>query len=145
MTQRKIAVIRIRGINRVSHPVERTMQQLHLYRKNYCVVFPDTPSYHGMIAKVKDYITYGPIDEETYTTLVKKRGEEYKGLVTDTKEKISYDYKYVTIQNKKYKPFFRLQPPKGGFERKGTKKAYTLGGALGNRGEGMKKLIERML
>lgn len=129
----KIAVVRIRGINRVSHKVERTMQQLRLYRKNYCAVVPDTPSFRGMLAKVKDLVAYGPIDDAGYKMLVEKHGEEYKG-----------SGQYVEIDNKKLKPFFRLQPPRGGFERKGIKKVYAVGGALGFR-ENMMGLIERMI
>lgn len=140
-----IAVIRVRGVNRVSHTVERTLRQLSLYRKNYCSVVPDTPSYRGMLAKVKDYVTYGQIDEDTYNQLIKARGQEYKGSITDSKGTINYTSRYVEIGNKKYAPFFRLQPPRGGFDRKGTKKAYSLGGALGFRGEEMKKLIIRMI
>ena len=141
----KIVAIRIRGINRVSHSVELTMQQLHLYRKNYCSVVPDTPVGRGMLAKAKDYVTYGPIDEDTYKMLLERRGEEYKGPLADAKNIISYSRRYIAIGDKKYKPFFRLHPPLGGFDRKGTKKAFSLGGTTGFRGEEMKKLLERML
>ncbi len=141
----QLAAIRVRGVNRISHTMERTLQQLHLYRKNFCVVVPDTLSFRGMLAKVKDYITYGLIDDSTHKALIEKKGEKYNGLEEDKKGKITYDTRYIEIDNKKYKPFFRLQPPRGGFERKGTKKAFAVGGALGFRGENMKKLLERMM
>lgn len=142
---KQFAVIRIRGVNRVNQKVERTLQQLHLYRKNYCSVVPETPSYKGMLDKVKDMVTYGPIDEETYKLLVEKKGEDYVGPVNDASGKIDYSCKYVEIGKKKYKPFFRLNPPRGGFERKGIKNAYSIGGVLGFREDGLKKLLMKMI
>lgn len=43
------------------------------------------------------------------------------------------------------KLFFKLTPPKGGFERKGTKRPFSLGGALGYRKEKINDLIKKML
>jgi large subunit ribosomal protein L30 len=40
---------------------------------------------------------------------------------------------------------FRLSPPRGGFERKGIKTPFTMGGALGNRKEKINDLIKRMI
>ncbi|MFQ5474485.1 MAG: uL30 family ribosomal protein [Candidatus Nanoarchaeia archaeon] len=112
-----IGVILIRGFVGLSPDVKMTLKMLNLNRKNSCVIVKNTESVMGMLFKVKDYVTYGEVDEET----VKKLKE--KG---DAKS-------------------FRLQPPRGGFERKGIKKSYSIGGALGYRGAEMKKLIGRML
>ncbi|RMF05953.1 50S ribosomal protein L30 [Candidatus Woesearchaeota archaeon] len=120
-----VAVIRIRGPVNVRGEVEDTLKMLHLHRKNYCSVFPDSPSVRGMLRKVKDYVTFGVISEETYSLLKEKRGEKDK--------------------EGNLKPFFRLSPPRGGFERKGIKVPFKLGGALGDRGDKIKELIERML
>jgi large subunit ribosomal protein L30 len=38
---------------------------------------------------------------------------------------------------------FRLHPPRKGYE--GVKRSYTVGGALGDRGEGINPLIQRMI
>ena len=43
------------------------------------------------------------------------------------------------------KPVFRLNPPRGGFERRGIKKPRSLGGALGYRGDKIKELLGRMV
>ena len=43
------------------------------------------------------------------------------------------------------KPFLALKPPSKGFERKGIKKSYSIGGALGYRGKAINGLVERML
>ena len=85
----KIAIIRIRGPVKINGDAERTMQLLRLYRKNYCVVLEDTPAFIGMVKKVKDYVTFGEIDEETYNALFEKRGDAFKGQETDSKKIIS--------------------------------------------------------
>lgn len=142
--KKKIAVVRVRGLVRVKKGVSDTLDMLRLHSKNYCTVVPDTNAYLGMVKKVKDYTTYGEIDDETFKMLVEKRGEEYKGREKDSKGKITYK-KYFIHNNKKYKKFFRLSPPKKGFGRKGIKVSFKAGGALGYRGEKINELIRRMI
>lgn len=115
----KIAVIRIKGIINIRKDVRDTLKMMNLHNKNYCVVLEGTPSNIGMIKKAKDFITWGEIDQETEKLLEKR---EEKG-----------------------KKFFRLHPPKGGFERKGIKVPFKVGGALGYRKEKINNLIKRMI
>jgi large subunit ribosomal protein L30 len=117
----KIAIIRVRGTIRSLPSIRKTFEVLKLDRQNYCVVYDKTPSIEGMAVAVKDYATYGTIDEETYSLLVQKLPEG------------------------KEKGFFRLSPPRGGFERKGTKRHFQAGGALGDRKEKIGLLIRRMI
>ena len=137
MQGKKIAAVRIRGNVTLGSDVKETLNVMRLYRKNYCSVYEDSPTIRGMMNKAKDHITYGEVNEEIFQELLNKRGEEYKGR-SDTK-------KCFTLNNKKIKPYFRLHPPIKGFERKGIKVPYSLGGALGYRGEKISELIKRML
>ena len=114
----KIGVVRIRGITGIKKDIKDTMTMLNIHRKNHCVVLDKTPSTLGMIFKVKDYITWGDINEETLT-LLKKKSEGNK--------------------------FFRLNPPLKGYGRKGIKVSFTRGGGLGDRKEKINDLIRRML
>ncbi|TKJ17444.1 50S ribosomal protein L30 [Candidatus Woesearchaeota archaeon B3_Woes] len=123
----KYAVIRIRGLVRVKKEINHTMELMGLYRKNYCVLI-DKKDF-GMIKKVKDYVTYGEIDKETEDLVVKKRGEKTKNK--EGKEVI--------------KKFFRLNPPRKGFGRKGIKVAFSKSGGLGYRGDKINDLLKRML
>jgi large subunit ribosomal protein L30 len=41
--------------------------------------------------------------------------------------------------------YFRLNPPRGGYGRKGIKKGFSEGGALGYRGEKINDLIKKMV
>ena len=139
----KLAIVLVRGVVGVAQSVKDTLSLLRLNKKNYCVVIENNPVHLGMIKKTKDYITWGEIDEETYKELVAKRGEEFQGRLTDFKKK--YSYNYLEINGKKYKPYFRLSPPKKGFGRKGIKVAFKVSGALGDRKEKINDLIKRML
>jgi len=115
----RIAIVRITGSCRLSREVDSTLQMLNLKKKFSCSVVENTKVSLGMIKKVNDYITYGEINDETLKLLKEKRG----------------------VKDKKY---FALHPPIKGFERKGTKKSFKVGGALGYRGEKINELIKRM-
>ena len=144
-TTGNIAAIRIRGEIGISHDVEDALKHIHLTHKNYCVVKPGSPEFLGVLRKIKDRVTFGEIEDETYELLYKKRGEPYRGITKDAKEKTSYSRKWIEIDGKKLKPVFRLNNPKGGFERKGIKTGYGAGGVLGYRGKAINDLIKRMI
>ncbi len=139
----KFAVVLVRGLARIPVPIVHTLALLKLIRKNRCIIVEDTPMYRGMLKKVKDYITWGEISEETFVSLVEKRGQPFKGRLQD--RKMTYTYKTLEFKGKNYLPYFNLNPPRGGFERKGIKVAYPAGGALGYRGEKMNELLQRMI
>lgn len=140
----KIAVILVRGTIDVKKPIQDTLKLLRLNHKNHCIVLDQNPVNLGLLKKVKDYITWGEIDEETFEELVEKRAQPYLGPETCSKGKLKYQ-KFSIHNNKKYKRYFRLNPPRKGFGRKGIKIPFKAGGALGYRGEKINDLIKRML
>jgi len=115
-----IAIIRIKGKVGIRKDIEETFARLRLRKKYTCTVVEKTPEIEGMLKKIKDFVSYGEIDEATYKELVEKRGRK------DEKGKL--------------KPFFRLHPARGGMD---TKTAYPKG-VLGENKE-ISKLIKRML
>ncbi|MBN2141994.1 uL30 family ribosomal protein [Candidatus Woesearchaeota archaeon] len=121
----KIAIILVRGVVSVKKDIIATINNFALRQKLACVVVPNNETNKYAAMKCKDYVAYGEISEETYKLLVEKRGE-----------KDAFGFQ---------KKVFRLHPPRGGFERKGIKKPFSLGGALGYRGEKMNDLIQKML
>jgi len=130
----KLAVVLVRGMVKVVKPVKETLMMLNLHRKNHCVVVDDTPAYKGMLLRVKDYVTWGEIDDTTFAELVQKRGQVLEGRG-----------KAMEINGKKYKRYFALNPPLKGFGRNGIKRSFKVGGALGDRGEKINDLVKRML
>jgi large subunit ribosomal protein L30 len=115
----KFAVIRIRGPVRVKSKVEDTLKMLNLNKKFNCVILEDTPAYKGMIQKVRFHVTWGEVNDEVLKLLQAKKSKNKKCI--------------------------GLHPPRGGFERKGIKMPFSLGGALGNRKEKINDLLKRML
>ena len=103
-SSKKFAVIRIRGLVGLKKPIKDTLTMLGLHRRNYCTLVDRKDL--GMIKKVKDYVTYGELDKATEDLLIKEKQE--------------------TMKNKEGKDvpkkFFRLCPPKKGFERKHSRK-----------------------
>ena len=95
-----------------------------------------------MIKKLRSFVAFGEINDETLGELIEKRGKLIdKTKKTDLK-KIAGELK----KGKKYeelnlKPFFRLHPPRGGIKSK----VHFPKGVLGNNKEKINKLVERML
>ncbi|MCL1978837.1 MAG: 50S ribosomal protein L30 [Methanomassiliicoccaceae archaeon] len=151
------AVIRVRGQADVNKDIRYTMGLLGLTRVNHCVVLPQNPSIEGMLQMVKDYCTWGEIDEETLSAMIKTRGRitgdkeitgEYLkektgfGTVEElAKAMIENDYRMRDMEDAK--PVFRLHPPIKGYE--GNKRSFRNGGSLGYRGKEINDLINRML
>ena len=154
----RIAVVRIRGNCKIRNDREDTLKMLRLYKKNNCVVLSNKPVFIGMLEKVQDFITWGEIDKSTFKDLIKKRGRlpcnkqlTEKYLVGKTKldfENFTNEFFNFKIELKDVpglKLFFKLHPPLNGFERKGIKKPFSMGGALGYRKEKINNLIIRMV
>ncbi|MCX6711983.1 MAG: 50S ribosomal protein L30 [Candidatus Woesearchaeota archaeon] len=157
MEQKRIAIIRIKGKAGLKKTVKDTFLLLKLYKKNSCVVVPNTPSYVGMLTKVKDCATWGEIDEQTFKLLLEKRGKlpGNKSLTNEyiqQKLKINLDQFVKEFMSFKkelkdipgIKLFFKLTPPRHGFEDKGIKVQFSQGGVLGYRKDKINDLIQRM-
>ncbi len=150
-------VIRVRGRTGVRREIADTLKMLRLTRVNHCVLIPDTPSYRGMLHKVKDYVTWGEINEETLAKLIRSRGrligdkeitdkyiQESMGFETiEALARAIVEGKVLYRDIPDVKPVFRLHPPLKGWEK--TKRHSTEGGALGYRGDKINDLILRML
>ncbi|MFH0972326.1 MAG: 50S ribosomal protein L30 [Candidatus Micrarchaeota archaeon] len=151
-----IAIIRVRGSMETRATTEDALCQMHLTRKNHCVLLQNTPQMKGTLVLCRDYITWGGITLQNVELLLKKRSEILPGKrLTD--EYVAKNSKFKSIPElakaisdgtakmkdvSGLKPLFRLHPPIKGFE--GIKIAYPKG-ALGNRGEKINELISRMV
>lgn len=149
-----IAIVRVRGLVKVRKDIENTMEMLRLKSVNNCVVIHDNPVYKGMIHKIKDYVTWGEIEKDVFKKILLKWGrtegnkrvnEDYFKEKKQTVDKFvdSFFKGDVKLQDVGIRPFFRLHPPRKGYE--GIKRPYSLKGALGNREKEINKLLERMV
>jgi large subunit ribosomal protein L30 len=125
-TGNMIAAIRIRGGKKIDVDIKRALEILKLQNQHNMIIVPENPVYLGMVKKVKDYITWGIITSEVKKEIDSKMASQLN-------------------KSKDEKKVYRLHPPKGGYERKGIKQAYSIGGVLGDRGNNIIDLIQKML
>jgi len=156
MSNSKIAIILVRGLIGSSPDVKKTLELLRLKKKHACVVIDNNDVSLGMVRRVKDYVTFGTIDEATYKEMLDKRGELVGQVRASTdkkfdsakiaKEFFAGKLKLRDFESKyNLKPYFRLHPPIKGFERGGIKMPFSKKGVLGDRAEAISILIAKML
>ena len=147
------AVVRLRGEVNTRPEIRDTLDMLRISRINHCVVVKEDPHFRGMIQKVKDYVAWGKIDEDTLTMLLERRGrlsgnrrltEQFlkeKGYASVKKLAEAVNTGTVSLKDLDIKPVFRLHPARKGL--KSTKKTARQGGDLGFR-EDIADLIVKM-
>lgn len=151
-----IAAIRVRGRTGIKKDIADTLDMLKLRRINHAVLIEDNPSYHGMLQKAKDYITWGEVDSQTVAKLLSRRGmvagkakltEDYLNENTDFSsiEELSRALidSETKLEDSGIKPVFRLHPPRKGYEN--IKKTFKESGSLGYRGDKINDLIKKMV
>jgi len=116
-----IAVIRIKGQVGLNKGIIETLDRLRLRRKYACVLIEPTKENMGMVKKLRDFVAFGEIDEDTKKELIKQRGKKDK--------------------DGNLKPFFRLHPARGGIKTK----VHFPKGVLGYNKDKINDLIRRML
>jgi len=150
-----LLVVRIRGTVNIPYWADMTLRNLNLEKKFTATLVPDSPVYIGMLRKIAVMIAWSKADSTIVKELFLKKARK-KGSIPVSDSDVPNEYgnieglvraiveDKIKISELKYmKPFFRLNPPKGGFKRK-TKKAYSDGGILGNNRE-LPDLVRRML
>jgi len=116
----KIAVILIRGFIGIRVDIKDALFSLNLRKKHACAIVEDTPSVRGALKKIQDFTTFGIVSDEIIKELDSKRKANDKNV-------------------------YFLAPPVGGFERKGIKKSFIVGGALGDRKNNIDDLLKKMI
>jgi len=149
-------IIRLKGGVNTKPAIKDTLKMLRLNQINHAVVIEDTPNFRGMIQVVKDYVAFGKVDADTLATILENRGRLVGGdRLTD--EYVAKNSPHKSIREfavavasgeAKLKdlpglnPVFRLHPPRKGHA--GIKRTFQQGGALGNHGEEISVLVEKM-
>ena len=136
------AIVRLRGGVNTRPEIIDTLNLLRINRVNHCAVVREDPHYRGMIQKVKDYVAWGNIDDDTLALLLEKRGRlSGNRRLTDEfiKEKTAFgsinDFAKAvnagsaSLKDAGIKPIFRLHPARKGL--RSTKKTVPQGGVLG--------------
>jgi len=155
-----LVAIRIRGTPGVKSEFENTLASLRLTRKFRAAILYDRLEITGMLARIKDLVTWGEARKETLRLLLKERAQtiggkkltnsfvkQKFGLATMDRLASAIDKGEIPLGRlwkEGLNPNFGLHPPKGGFKGK-TKLAFKQGGELGYRGEAIYNLIARMV
>ena len=136
-----LAVIRISGRVKIKSDIENTLDRLRLRRKYSCILLnSEKKDIKGMLDKVKFYVAYGEINEETLIKLIKTRAHKVNKETFNAVKTAQDLSKGKTLKELGFKPFFRLHPPRKGIK---SKLQYPKG-VLGDNKD-ISKLIERML
>ncbi|MGI0031404.1 MAG: 50S ribosomal protein L30 [Nitrososphaeraceae archaeon] len=152
-----LLVVRMRGTVNVPYWALTTLKNLYLNKKFSATLVPETKNYLGMLIKINQWVAWSKADSDIIKTLIEKRGKK-KSPTLESKDgnKSKSDYKGidelvdVIVNNKikfsdqnNIKPWFSLNPPKGGF-KKNTKRQFSDGGILGNNKE-LLEIVKRMV
>jgi len=139
------AVIRIKGSVGMRKDIRDTFSMLRLNRRMHCVVLKETDNIKGMVQKVRNWATYGEVDDSILKHMIEKRGRKLgdKKLTKEEAQDVFNKIKETGKIPKEIKPVFRLTPPSKGF-KKSTKQHYPKG-ELGYRGKEINALLKRMI
>lgn len=148
-------VVRIKGTVNIPQQAKKTLDGLNLDKRFRATIVPESTEYLGMLRRVKEEVAWTKADAGIVKELLEKRGRKtgYKPITKPDlpKEYNSIDELASAIAENKVtmsklvgiKPWFALNPPKGGFKRK-TKTQYAQDGILGEDGN-LGEIVKRML
>lgn len=150
-------VVRMRGTVNVPFWALTTLKNLYLNKKFSATLVPENSDYLGMLRKINQWVAWSKADSEIVKTLIEKRGkkktpkldtqkeserkDEYRGI--DELVNVIVNDKIKFSDQNSIKPWFSLNPPKGGFKRK-SKKQFSDGGILGNNKD-LLEIVKRMV
>lgn len=135
-------VVRMRGTVNVPYWANTTLESLNLVKKFRATIVPESDEYSGMLNRIRQLVAWCHVDNETVKDLLDKKGrktssqplkktdlpKEYNSL-----DKLASDIANDAVVFSKLngvKPWFALNPPRGGF-KKSSKKQVPQNGILG--------------
>jgi len=153
-----ILVVRLRGTVNVPYWAITTLKNLYLNKKFSATLVPETSEYLGMLRKISQWVAWSKADREIVKTLIENRAknknpgldsvsktgnskEDYKDI--DELVDVLVNDKIKFSEQNNVKPWFSLNPPKGGF-KKSTKRQFSDGGTLGNNKD-LLEIVKKMI
>jgi large subunit ribosomal protein L30 len=152
-------VVRMKGTVNIPNWAKTTLDNLHLQKKFRATLIPENEQTLGMLQKIKEIVAWTSVEESFIREFIEKKGRysSSKLLSSNTESKkdennapdidnmISDISKNDSFLSKisGLKPWFALNPPKGGFKRK-SKTLYSQKGILGENRE-LLDLVKRMM
>ncbi len=152
-----LLVVRMRGTVNVPYWALTTLKNLYLNKKFSATLVPETTNYLGMLRKINQWVAWSKADSDIIKTLIEKRSKKKSPTLESKDENKSKSYykgidelvdvivndKIKFSDQNNIKPWFSLNPPKGGF-KKNTKRQFSDGGILGNNKE-LLEIVKKMV
>jgi len=152
-----LLVVRLRGTVNVPYWAVTTLKNLYLNKRFSATLVPETSDYLGMLRKISPWVAWSKADREIVKTLIENRGKnknpqsdslsktgnskDYKGI--DELVEVLVNDKIKFSEQNNVKPWFSLNPPKGGF-KKSTKRQFSDGGTLGSNKD-LLEIVKKMI
>jgi large subunit ribosomal protein L30 len=152
-----ILVVRLRGTVNVPYWAVTTLKNLYLNKKFSATLVPETSEYLGMLRKISQWVAWSKADREIVKTLIESRAKnknprsdslskagnskDYSGI--DELVEVLVNDKIKFSEQNNLKPWFSLNPPKGGF-KKSTKRQFSDGGTLGSNKD-LLEIVKKMI
>lgn len=137
-----IALIRIRGQVKVDRKIVDTLKRLRLTRKYTCIILEPSKEQAGMITKLRDFIAFGEVSQETLEKVIDARGKAIDSSKKIDSKKVAEEMsKGATYDDVNLRNVFRLHPPRKGINAK----LHFPKGVLGDNKEKINDLLLRML
>ena len=125
----------------IPNDVQETLYRMRLRQKYAAILLDDTPENARLLLKVRNFVAFGNVSEDTLKALIVARGERLDRKPVASSMKVPTSE--TEVDKSGLKPFFRLHPPRKGIDCKnhfGIRK-----GVLGNNGEKINDLVRKML
>lgn len=166
-------VVRMKGTVNVPRWANLTLENLHLSKKFRATIIPENEQTLGMLRKIKELVSWSSVDDAFIKEFIEKKArtsasklataptittangmnnnDTESNIEDKTHQNIDLSTVITTIsKNQTYlskisgiKPWFALNPPKGGFRKK-SKRSYSQNGILGENKE-LITLVKRMM
>ena len=135
-------VVRMRGTVNIPYWANTTLESLNLVKRFRATIVPESDEYSGMLNRIRQLVAWCHVDNETVKDLLDKKGRKTASQPLkktdlpkeyDSLDKLASDIANDAVVFSRLngiKPWFALNPPRGGF-KKSIKKQVPQNGMLG--------------
>lgn len=152
-------VVRMKGTVNIPNWANTTLESLHLNKKFRATLIPENDQTLGMLRKIKEIVAWTSVEENFIREFIEQKGRASSSkMLSNQKEEVSGKTSNPDInkvvsdvsKNETYlskldgiKPWFALNPPRGGFKKK-SKLLYSQNGILGENKD-LLEIVKRMM
>ncbi len=149
----------MKGTVNIPKWAKTTLDNLHLQKKFRATLIPENEQTLGMLQKIKEIVAWTSVEESFIREFIEKKGRFSSSKLLSSEGESELDTNSTPdlenmianiAKNDSFlskisglKPWFALNPPRGGFKKK-TKLLYSQNGILGENHD-LLELVKRMM